>query len=65
MLNPTEKRLLVILAYEEYVRLLSERSSFDRVKNSYCRGNKQDRLIEIEKNLQLTQSILEKLEEDL
>jgi len=55
---------MLILAYEEHERLLSEKKSLTPVPPQFTRGNKQDRLIQIEKDIQLTQKIMEKLEEE-
>ena len=53
---------MLILAHEEYERLLSEKKRLTPIPPEFVRGNKQDRLIQIEKDIQLTQQIMEKLE---
>ena len=63
MLTSEEKKLIMVLSYEEYERLLSEKARLSRTGNKYVRGNKQDRLIEIQANIQRTQDILQKLDD--
>ena len=60
MFTSEEKKLIMVLTYEEYERLLSEKARLSRTGNKYVRGNKQDRLIEIQANIQRTQDILQK-----
>ena len=62
MFTSEEKKLIMVLTYEEYERLLSEKARLSRTGNKYVRGNKQDRLIEIQANIQKTQDILKKLD---
>ena len=62
MFTSEEKKLIMVLTYEEYERLLSEKARLSRTGNKYVRGNKQDRLIEIQANIQKTQDILQKLD---
>ena len=62
MFTSEEKKLIMVLTYEEYERLLSEKARLSRTGNKYVRGNKQDRLIEIQANIQRTQDILQKLD---
>ena len=62
MFTPEEKKLIMVLAYEEYERLLSEKARLSRTGNKYVRGNKQDRLIEIQAEIQRAQDILQKLD---
>ena len=63
MFTSEEKKLIMVLTYEEYERLLSEKASLSRTGNKYVRGNKQDRLIEIQAGIQRTQDILQKLDD--
>ena len=63
MFTSEEKKLIMVLTYEEYERLLSEKARLSRTGNKYVRGNKQDRLIEIQANIQKTQDILPKLDD--
>ena len=63
MFTSEEKKLIMVLTYEEYERLLSEKARLSRTGNKYVRGNKQDRLIEIQANIQKTQDILQKLDD--
>ena len=63
MFTSEEKKLIMVLSYEEYERLLSEKARLSRTGNKYVRGNKQDRLIEIQANIQRTQDILQKLDD--
>ena len=63
MFTSEEKKLIMVLTYEEYERLLSEKSRLSRTGNKYVRGNKQDRLIEIQASIQRTQDILQKLDD--
>ena len=63
MFTSEEKKLIMVLTYEEYERLLSEKARLSRTGNKYVRGNKQDRLIEIQANIQRTQDILQKLDD--
>ena len=62
MFTPEEKKLIMVLAYEEYERLLSEKARLSRTGNKYVRGNKQDRLIEIQAEIQRAQDVLQKLD---
>ena len=55
---------MLILAHEEYERLISEKESLTPIPPQFVRGNKQDRLIQIQKDIQLTQEIMEKLESE-
>ena len=63
MFTPAETKLMMVLTYEEYERLLSEKARLSRTGAKYARGNKQDRLIEIQAEIQKTQDILQKLDE--
>ena len=63
MFDSSERKLLMVLAYEEYERLLAEKTRLNRTDKKYVRGNKQDRLIEIQTEIQKTQDILQKLDE--
>ena len=63
MFTSEEKKLIMVLAYEEYERLLSEKARLSRTGNKYVRGNKQDRLIEIQAEIQRAQDILQKLDD--
>ena len=63
MFTSEEKKLIMVLTYEEYERLLSEKARLSRTGNKYVRGNKQDRLIEIQAGIQRTQDILQKLDD--
>ncbi len=62
MFDSSERKLLMALAYEEYERLLAEKTRLNRTDKKYVRGNKQDRLIEIQAGIQRTQDILQKLD---
>ncbi len=62
MYTNEEQKLVMVLVYEEYERLLAEKNSLNRTDKKYARGNKQDRLIEIQAEIQRTQDILEKLD---
>jgi hypothetical protein len=62
MFDSSERKLLMVLVYEEYERLLAEKMRLTRTDEKYARGNKQDRLIEIQAEIQQTQDILEKLD---
>jgi len=62
MFDSIERKLLMVLVYEEYERLLSEKTRLNRTDKKYVRGNKQDRLIEIQAEIQRTQDILQKLD---
>jgi hypothetical protein len=61
MFDPSERKLLMILVYEEYERLLTEKIRLNRTDKKYVRGNKQDRIIETQAEIQRTQDILQKL----
>ena len=63
MFDSSERKLLMVLAYEEYERLLAEKARLNRTDKKYVRGNKQDRLIEIQAEIQRVQDILQKLDE--
>lgn len=63
MFDSSERKLLMVLAYEEYERLLAEKTRLNRTDKKYVRGNKQDRLIEIQAEIQRVQDILQKLDE--
>ena len=63
MFTSEEKKLIMVLTYEEYERLLSEKGRLSRTGNKYVRGNKQDRLIEIQAEIQRAQDILQKLDD--
>ena len=62
MFDLSELKLLVVLVYEEYERLLVEKNRLSRTDKKYARGNKQDRMIEIEEEIQMTQDLLQKLD---
>ena len=62
MFDFSELKLLVVLVYEEYERLLVEKNRLIRTDKKYARGNKQDRMIEIEEEIQMTQDLLRKLD---
>ena len=62
MYTNEEQKLVMALVYEEYERLLAEKTRLTRTDKKYARGNKQDRLIEIQAEIQRTQDILEKLD---
>tara|TARA_Y100000592_G_C5261885_1_gene217764 strand:+ start:204 stop:407 length:204 start_codon:yes stop_codon:yes gene_type:complete len=62
MFTSEEKKLIMVLTYEEYERLLSEKARLSRTGNKYVRGNKQDRLIEIQAEIQRAQDVLQKLD---
>jgi len=62
MFDLSERKLMLILAHEEYERLISEKERLTPIPPQFVRGNKQDRLIQIQKDIQLTQQIMEKLE---
>jgi hypothetical protein len=61
MFDPSERKLLMILVYEEYEHLLIEKIRLNRTDKKYVRGNKQDRIIETQAEIQRTQDILQKL----
>ena len=63
MFTSEEKKLIMVLTYEEYERLLSEKARLSRTGNKYVRGNKQDRLIEFQAEIQRAQDILQKLDD--
>jgi len=63
MFDSSERKLMMALAYEEYERLLTEKTRLNRTDRKYVRGNKQDRLIEIQASIQRTQDILQKLDD--
>ena len=63
MFDSSERKLLMVLAYEEYEKLLAEKTRLNRTDKKYVRGNKQDRLIEIQAEIQRVQDILQKLDE--
>ena len=63
MFDSSERKLLMVLAYEEYERLLAEKTRLNRTGKKYVRGNKQDRIIEIQAEIQRVQDILQKLDE--
>ncbi len=63
MFTSEEKKLIMVLTYEEYERLLSEKARLSRTGNKDVRGNKQDRLIEIQAEIQRAQDILQKLDD--
>ena len=62
MFDSSERKLLMVLAYEEYERLLAEKTRLNRTDKKYVRGNKQDRIIEIQAGIQRAQDILQKLD---
>lgn len=62
MFDSSERKLLIVLAYEEYERLLAEKTRLNRTDKKYVRGNKQDRIIEIQAGIQRAQDILQKLD---
>ena len=62
MFDSSERKLLMVLAYEEYERLLAEKIRLNRTDKKYVRGNKQDRIIEIQAGIQRAQDILQKLD---
>ena len=62
MFDSSERKLLIVLAYEEYERLLTEKTRLNRTDKKYVRGNKQDRIIEIQAGIQRAQDILQKLD---
>ena len=62
MFDSSERKLLTVLAYEEYERLLAEKTRLNRTDKKYVRGNKQDRIIEIQAGIQRVQDILQKLD---
>ena len=62
MFDSSERKLLTVLAYEEYERLLAEKTRLNRTDKKYVRGNKQDRIIEIQAGIQRAQDILQKLD---
>ena len=64
MFDLSERKLMLILAHEEYERLISEKERLTPIPPQFVRGNKQDRLIQIQKDIQLTQEIMEKLESE-
>ena len=63
MFDSSERKLLMVLAYEEYERLLAEKTRLNRTDKKYVRGNKQDRIIEIQAEIQRVHDILQKLDE--
>ena len=62
MFDSSERKILMVLAYEEYEKLLAEKTRLNRTDKKYVRGNKQDRLIEIQAGIQRVQDILQKLD---
>ena len=62
MFDSSERKIMMVLAYEEYERLLAEKTRLNRTDKKYVRGNKQDRLIEIQAGIQRAQDILLKLD---
>jgi hypothetical protein len=62
MFDSSQRKILMILAYEEYERLLVEKTRLNRTGKKYVRGNKQDRIIEIQAEIQRVQDILQKLD---
>ena len=62
MFDSSERKLLMALAYEEYERLLAEKTRLNRTDKKYVRGNKQDRIIEIQTEIQRVQGTLQKLD---
>ena len=62
MFDSSERKLLMALAYEEYERLLAEKTRLNRTDKKYVRGNKQDRIIEIQTEIQSVQDTLQKLD---
>ena len=62
MFDSSERKMLMVLAYEEYEKLLAEKTRLNRTDKKYVRGNKQDRLIEIQAGIQRVQDILQKLD---
>ena len=62
MFDSSERKLLIVLAYEDYERLVSEKTRLNRTDKKYVRGNKQDRIIEIQAGIQRVQDILQKLD---
>ena len=62
MFDSSERKIMMVLAYEEYERLLAEKTRLSRTDKKYVRGNKQDRLIEIQAEIQRAQSVLQKLD---
>ena len=62
MFDSSERKMLMVLAYEEYEKLLAEKTRLNRTDKKYVRGNKQDRLIEIQAEIQRAQDILQKLD---
>ncbi len=62
MFDSSERKILMVLAYEEYEKLLAEKTRLNRTDKKYVRGNKQDRLIEIQAEIQRAQDILQKLD---
>ena len=62
MFDLSELKILRVLVYEEYERLLAEKNRLNRIGKKYVRGNKQDRVIEIQAEIQQAQDILQKLD---
>ena len=62
MFDSSERKLLMVLVYEEYERLLTEKIRLNRTDKKYVRGNKQDRIIKIQTEIQRAQDILQKLD---
>jgi hypothetical protein len=62
MFDLSELKILRVLVYEEYERLLAEKNRLNRTGKKYVRGNKQDRVIEIQAEIQQAQDILQKLD---
>tara|TARA_Y100000592_G_scaffold81988_1_gene130236 strand:- start:39 stop:242 length:204 start_codon:yes stop_codon:yes gene_type:complete len=62
MFDSSERKIMMVLAYEEYERLLAEKTRLNRTDKKYARGNKQDRLIAIQAEIQRAQDILQKLD---
>ena len=62
MFDLSELKILRVLVYEEYERLLTEKNRLNRTGKKYVRGNKQDRVIEIQAEIQQAQDILQKLD---
>ena len=62
MFDSSERKIMMVLAYEEYERLLAEKTRLNRTDKKYVQGNKQDRIIEIQSEIQRVQDILQKLD---
>ena len=62
MFDSSERKIMMVLAYEEYEKLLAEKTRLNRTDKKYVRGNKQDRLIEVQAEIQRAQGILQKLD---